>query len=156
MKPSTDIDLPQEAIDEYRRVFKLIDRENRGVLNPYEIGVLMRALGLSPTEDELKQIMDDYDLTNRKGINIDEFLEVMTRRTHCTGLGKDLLKAFQLFDRDGNGYLSVRELREKLCSAGDAPFSAKEFDDFLAGVTITSDEQLEYHHLVDLMMRKPS
>ncbi|KAF4692459.1 hypothetical protein FOZ63_017102 [Perkinsus olseni] len=153
-KHTTTINLPPDLIEEYRKAFSLVDRGGRGVITPYEIGVLMRSLGHSPTDDELIKILEDYDLSNRKGITVDEFLEVMSRRENSVELRESLSRAFQLFDRDGNGFLSVQELRDKLCSSGDNPYSEKEFDDLLAGAEVTSDGQLEYSQLVEMMLRK--
>ncbi|KAF4654504.1 hypothetical protein FOL47_009932, partial [Perkinsus chesapeaki] len=121
MATETTIDLPQELVDDYCKAFALVDRSGQGIITPYELGALMRSVGHSPSEMELKEILEDYDLCNRDGVTVDEFLEIMSKRENSVELRKGLLRAFKLFDRDGNGFISVEELRESLCSTGDNP-----------------------------------
>lgn len=49
--------------------------------------------------------------TGAGGLTVQNFLFVMARRECNTKLKQSLVNAFQLFDKDGNGFIGVEELK---------------------------------------------
>jgi len=47
---------------EFRGAFQLFDRNNDGYISCKELGVVMRSLGQNPTEDELKDMINEVDV----------------------------------------------------------------------------------------------
>ena len=47
---------------EFRGAFQLFDRNKDGYISCKELGVVMRSLGQNPTEDELKDMINEVDV----------------------------------------------------------------------------------------------
>jgi len=157
----------EEQLKEYTETFQLMDKTESGMLAPYELGILMRSLGHNPTDDELNTIVQEYDSYVKGGISLSDFLVVMKNREQDSELRTRLLKIFQIFDRDGNGYISVDELKTQMMSVGKkedgtegTEYSDKEWEEFMSEATapgmdlITPDGRLEYTEFVKLMTNK--
>merc|ERR1711964_110263 len=130
------------------------------MLSPYELGILMRSLAHNPTEEELNAIVQEYDVYVKGGISLHDFLSVMSKREQDTERGEKLFQAFQVFDRDGNGFVNVEALREQMMTLGDDPFTEEEFTLFLSEAQqpgqelVTPDNRLEYTDFVKKCMLK--
>lgn len=46
---------------EFRQAFLLYDKDCDGAINPKVLGSVMRTLGQNPTEDELKDLINEFD-----------------------------------------------------------------------------------------------
>lgn len=69
----------------------------------------MRSHGFNPTEEELGDMIRSVD-TNRNGaIDFNEFIAMMSRRLAKSD--DDVVHAFKVFDRDGDGLITAEELR---------------------------------------------
>ena len=47
---------------EFRGAFQLFDRNKDGYISCKELGVVMRSLGQNPTDDELKDMINEVDV----------------------------------------------------------------------------------------------
>ncbi len=115
---------------EFRQAFLLYDKDSDGAINPKVLGSVMRTLGQNPTEDELKDLINEFDcegLFTRffigfffidffcfvgKGlIDFNEFLQMMAKQADGFSEEDELREAFRVFDKNGNGFIKVAELR---------------------------------------------
>lgn len=64
--------------------------------------------------DDLKKSADELKL-----INFDDFAKMMTSKSSDHEMDEDLEMAFRLFDRDGDGVISVRDLEKVLSNMGE-------------------------------------
>ena len=79
---------------------------------------MMRSLGQSPTDAELRDMINEVDKDGNGTIEFEEFRVMMERKTRDTDPEEELKEAFKLFDKDGNGSISTQELREVMKSLG--------------------------------------
>ncbi|OMH81045.1 Calmodulin [Zancudomyces culisetae] len=133
---------------DYREAFTLFDRTGEGKVPMSSVGTLLRALGQNPTEAEIRDITGDLDPNDGKSIDFDDFLKILLRpggfksaATEATF--NEFVQAFQVFDREGNGFISVGELRYVLTSLGDRLTDA-EVDELLKGVEVDNHENINY------------
>lgn len=81
----------------------------------------MRSLGENPTKAELRDMwmINEVDADGDRTIDFPEFLTVMARKMRDTGDSEeDIRKAFKVFDKDGNDYISAAELRHIMTNLG--------------------------------------
>ena len=74
-------------------------------------------------EAKVEEIFNEVDFNNDGSINYSEFLTVTMKKERMLSI-EMLKKAFNMFDLDGNGYITVNELMEVI-PMGDAQFSWK-------------------------------
>nr|CAD2176894.1 unnamed protein product [Meloidogyne enterolobii] len=85
----------------------MFDKDGNGTMSIKELGVAMRTLGLNPTEDELLNMVNEYDVDGN-GIDFSEFCKMMKEMNKETD--QELIRlAFRVFDKDGNGYITAQE-----------------------------------------------
>ena len=69
-------------------------------------------MGQNPTEDEVLNLVIEYDVNGDGTIDFDEFLEMMRKQAEQQDNSAELKEAFKIFDRDGNGYIDAAELKK--------------------------------------------
>ena len=72
----------------------------------------MRSMGQNPTEDELLALVMEVDINGDGTIDFQEFLGMMKQKASEADQESDLKEAFMIFDRDKNGYIDMKELKQ--------------------------------------------
>lgn len=72
--------LSEDQINECRETFKMFDKDGDGTISAKELGIVMRQLGLNPTEDELLEMIQEVDEDGNGEINFTEFLTIMAHK----------------------------------------------------------------------------
>ena len=81
--------------------------------------VAMRALGFEVKKAEAQRLMEQHDLAQRGTIGYGEFLEIMTARILARDPHDELRKAFELFDEDSSGRITLRNMRRVARELGE-------------------------------------
>ena len=102
-----DLDIPKTS----QEAFSLFDTDHSGTIDYRELKVAMRALGFAVKKDEVDAIMREYDRDDSGSIEYPEFREIMMERMGDRNHQDELAKAFKIFDDDGSGVITVRNLR---------------------------------------------
>ncbi|CAJ1370235.1 unnamed protein product [Effrenium voratum] len=79
---------------------------------PQEIGELLKAAGQFPTEEDIEDLVEQLDADGSGGLNLAEFLEVVSANPKGRDLSAELIEAFKILDEDADGFLSKDELRK--------------------------------------------
>jgi calmodulin len=66
---------------------------------------------------------------------------------------EELLEAFKVFDRDGNGYITSHELRHVMTNLGES-LSPEEVEEMIKEADSDGDGQINYNEFVRMMMSK--
>ena len=82
-----------------------------GKIDYHELKVAMRSLGFDVKKPEVLMIMAAHGLDERGYVVYDEFVDIMAERMAARSPEEELSKAFELFDEDGKGKISLRNLR---------------------------------------------
>lgn len=146
-------DIPEERIKEYKSAFEMFDKDKDGSITIIELANVMRNLNMDPTEEELKQMIDEVDLDKNGTIDFDEFVTLMNRRNRETDVEEDVLNAFKVFDRDGNGLISITDLRHIILGAGNE-LSEDEVDEMLREADIDMDGFINYEDFIRTLLSK--
>ena len=104
----------------------------------------MRAMGQNPTEDELNNMVMEVDLDGNGTIEFPEFLEMMKQKASTVDQEGELRfifqtvliifllhrEAFRIFDRNKDGFISVKELKKVTTMLG-ASLTKEELEEFM-------------------------
>jgi calmodulin len=58
----------------------MFDKDGDGTITAKELGIVMRQLGLNPTEDEIHEMINEVDEDGNGEINFTEFLTIMAHK----------------------------------------------------------------------------
>ena len=145
-------DLTELQIAEYKEAFQIFDKHGEGVINSKELGTIMRSLGLSPSDEDLKEIIDSFDNDkNNNMIDFNSFLIIMARRKNDIDKEEDLLEAFRVFDKENNGKISARELRYVMMSSGE-DLNENAIEDMIHEASSGQEDFIDYHKFVKLIL----
>jgi len=142
--------LTEKQISEFKEVFEIFDKDGTGDITAVELGEVMKELGLNPSPEELADIVNEADLNKDGVISFDEFLSLMSQAVKETDSEKELLNAFEVFDKDGSGTISSDELRNVLKSLGENLTDA-ELDEMLQLADKNGDGQIDYEEFAHIM-----
>eukprot|EP01054_Gregarina_sp_Poly1_P010855 Gregarina_sp_Poly_1__10854@NODE_842_length_6017_cov_94_978151_g609_i0_p4_GENE_NODE_842_length_6017_cov_94_978151_g609_i0NODE_842_length_6017_cov_94_978151_g609_i0_p4_ORF_typecomplete_len156_score43_77EFhand_7/PF13499_6/1_1e22EFhand_7/PF13499_6/8_9e12EFhand_6/PF13405_6/2_2e11EFhand_6/PF13405_6/0_0015EFhand_6/PF13405_6/3_4e10EFhand_1/PF00036_32/5_6e09EFhand_1/PF00036_32/1_6e08EFhand_1/PF00036_32/1_8e08EFhand_1/PF00036_32/1_2e03EFhand_8/PF13833_6/6_8e05EFhand_8/PF13833_6/1e15EFhand_8/PF13833_6/0_00 len=111
--------LSEEQISDFKEAFNLFDKDGDGMITAEELGIVMKNLGQNPTDSELQDMLNEVDADGNGTIDFPEFLSVMAKTVKESDHAEELLAAFKVFDRDGDGFISGAELREVMGALGE-------------------------------------
>ena len=85
-----------------------------------------------------------YYLAGNESLDFPEFLTMMASKMKDNDSTEELRQAFEVFDRDGNGFVSAAELRHVLTNLGERLTDA-EVDEMIYEADFDGDKQLNYN-----------
>jgi Ca2+-binding EF-hand superfamily protein len=120
-----------------------------------EVGTIVRSLGFNPTELQLKELIDKMeDDANPGYVTIAAFLPVATRIIQDDEIPRDsyetILRAFQVFDTEGRGYIEVEDLREALTAQGER-FSEEEIESLIRACADSTTGRVMFEEYASLL-----
>ncbi|XP_033763698.1 calmodulin-A-like [Pecten maximus] len=144
--------LKEDQIAEFKEAFSLFDKDGDGTITSKELGTVMRSLGQHPTESDLKDMINEVDTDGNGTIDFPEFLSMMARQVRDGNEDEELVEAFRVFDKDGNGFISASELRHVMLSLGEK-LTDEEVDEMIKEADSNGDEQIDYNEFVSIMLK---
>ena len=112
-------ELSDEQRQEIKEAFELFDTDKTGTIDYHELKVAMRALGFEPKKEEVKKMIAEVDREGKGVIEFGDFMELMTGKIAERDPREEILKAFRLFDDDGTGKISLRNLKRVARELGE-------------------------------------
>jgi len=79
----------------------------------------MRALGFDMKKAEVLKILRDHDKSGHGLMAFEDFAKIMSERILARDPMEEIRRAFQLFDDDNTGKISLRNLRRVAKEIGD-------------------------------------
>lgn len=102
----------QKKLREIEQCFLLHDYPKSGRIQNTNLIKLMRNLGTNASEEELKDIYKKVDPGSTGSFGLEEFKALMIERIQSAGSPEELKAAFELFDRDSDGVLTLKDLEK--------------------------------------------
>lgn len=147
--------MTEEQIEQFKLAFDLFDKDKTGDITAAELGEVMRELGLSPSDAELKDMVDEVDVDQNGSIDFNEFLTMMSHKVEPSDAEKELREAFKVFDRDNSGTISAAELRNVLTSLGEN-LTDEQIDEMIQSADKDGNGAIDYDEFALLMTQGTS
>lgn len=87
-------------------------------------------------------------------LSFDAFLMLIAKRQKDVDVEEDILDAFRVFDKDGNGFISNVELRYILTNLGEKLMEGEDLDEMIREAECNEDGQINYEAFVKVIMSK--
>lgn len=144
-------ELTEEQVAELREAFSAHDRDGDGRITLEELRQALERLDEEPMDEELKALMVKADADGNQTIDLAEFLAFMSRRVRQAGPEAELREAFDAFDRNRDGLVSIDELLQVMGMLGEE-MTREEAEASLRRADSDGDGQLSYEEFVAFMM----
>eukprot|EP01006_Ploeotia_vitrea_P008089 TRINITY_DN19081_c0_g1_i1.p1 TRINITY_DN19081_c0_g1~~TRINITY_DN19081_c0_g1_i1.p1 ORF type:complete len:174 (+),score=22.79 TRINITY_DN19081_c0_g1_i1:31-552(+) len=145
--------LSHEAIQEFREVFHLFDKDGSDTIDTGELATAMRSLGMTPTDEEVEAMINEVDVDGSGAIDFQEFLALMSRSASDAVLEQQILDAFQTFDQDGDGFITHPELKDTVRQLTGKELADAEVDEiiFESAFDEDGDGRISYEEFLAFM-----
>ncbi|XP_056265409.1 calcium-binding protein 2a [Pseudoliparis swirei] len=149
-----DRTLRPEEMEELREAFREFDKDKDGFISCKDLGECMRTMGYMPTEMELIEL--SQQICGGR-VDFEDFVELMgpkmlAETADMIGV-KELRDAFKEFDSDGDGQISLGELREAMKKLMGEQLKHREIDEILRDVDLNGDGEVDFEEFVRMMSR---
>ncbi|CAO3686449.1 unnamed protein product [Rhizopus stolonifer] len=149
----------QEQLDEWKEAFSLYDKKGNSTVSSANLGDLLRGLGQNPTEAEVRELIKEtaksksISETQEFDIDFGTFLSILTRPDGFkpAGSSQEFIQGFQVFDKEGDGYISAGELRYVLTNLGEK-LTDEEVNELLKEVEVGKDGRINYIDFVTVVL----
>lgn len=140
----------------HKDIFTLFDKKGQGHISNQLFGDYLRAIGYNPTNDLILQILKNDN--NPDTLTFDEINKIINKNesdliqtTHAKP--DDFIKAFQVFDKENTGKVSVGDIRYMLTGLGEK-LTDEEVDELLKGVQVDDDGMVNYKKFIEDIIRQ--
>ncbi|XP_030380184.1 calcium-binding protein E63-1 isoform X1 [Scaptodrosophila lebanonensis] len=163
-KPFTEVE-----IQDLRTAFDLLDRNRDGRVTANELQFMLKNLGINVRDEIIHDLIREASHSGNGLINEAEFLQWVGRiqalrdeqQQHEENASKpvdeaddvteDLIAAFRVFDRDGNGFITRDELQTAMEMIGE-PLNETQLEQLLAIADLDQDGRINYEEFTRLLL----
>ncbi|RNF00224.1 calmodulin, partial [Trypanosoma rangeli] len=125
-----------------KEAFELLQRD--GKIPKASVPTALRAAGLNPSEERIKEIMNTVSELDMAG-----YEALVLKHDDKTDSPEAVKEAFRVFDKDLDGTVSVAEFRHIMTTMGEK-YTEEEFRDLIEG--FEENGIIHYEKLVDKML----
>lgn len=154
-----------------RKLFDIFDKNNDSLITVDELSQALDLLGLQVDTSELDQSVKSYIKPGNSGLTFEDFEELHQSLNHALfGLDddvnseevnesdalqdeSDLSEAFKVFDEDGDGYISAKELQVVLGKLGlqEESREIQRVEMMISSVDRNRDGRVDFFEFKDMM-----
>ena len=145
--------ISENKIKEYKSVFDLNDNNKDGNVTLDELANILKAINISSSDEEIKEIIMELELEGNDEINFENFVSIVNRRDKDVDNEEEVIKAFKFFDKEGNGLININELKNIMLSVGNN-ISEEELNDMLKEADIDMDGYINYEEFIRSLLIK--
>ena len=146
-------ELSDEQIAEFREAFRMFDKDGSGSITSAELGNVMKSLGQNPDCGELDEYIKQVDTDGNGTISFQEFCEMMAKQIKESDPEEEMVAAFKVFDKNGDGKISRAEFGQVMENLGEK-LTKEELDDLIGESDLNNDGQVDYNEFVKMMASK--
>lgn len=146
---SGDLYISEDFSNELKEVFPFF-ADNKKVINVKDFETAIRCIDSTISENDLKVMIDDINQNHKGNIDFSVFLNFANSRVVQENSEEDIIKSFQIFDKENTGFISSSELRVILANLGEK-MTEEEIDEMIREGEIDAEGKFYYRNLVKKM-----
>jgi len=146
-------ELSKDQVVMLRKAFDMFDKEKKGVINTNMVATILRSLGQTFEENDLKDLIDEIDSDGSGELEFEEFTGLAAKflgEEDAEAMQQELREAFRLYDKEGNGYINVSDLREILRALDDA-VGEDELDEMITEIDTDGSGTVDFDEFLEMM-----
>ncbi|XP_060584351.1 uncharacterized protein LOC132740467 isoform X1 [Ruditapes philippinarum] len=140
-------EITEQHLKDIQDTFKLLDTDHDGRLSKDELSTLLRYTGSLKSEAEMKELLAPIDTDHNGSIDYDEFKQFIIEKDILKSLADEVCyemqDAFNIFDKDGDGFITKAELKKVLTKIGDK-MPEELADEFIREADLNGDGKIDY------------
>merc|ERR1711871_223497 len=105
-------ELSESELDNIKENFVMFDKDGDGTITTSELMTVLHALGFNPSQSDVDDLLNLFDTDGSGSLSFAEFCDVMVMCKKDVVTDEIIREAFITLDRDGNGTVSLSELKE--------------------------------------------
>eukprot|EP00882_Tetradesmus_deserticola_P026176 GHRQ01028831.1.p1 GENE.GHRQ01028831.1~~GHRQ01028831.1.p1 ORF type:complete len:157 (-),score=50.10 GHRQ01028831.1:349-780(-) len=95
-----------------QELFMAMDTDNDGRINSTDLHQALARVGAAIDEEEMSELFRVSDMSGKGVIDYEEFIAAMLDANRVAKRKDAVRRSFEQLDRDGDGYISVRDLAQ--------------------------------------------
>ncbi|KAI3625526.1 hypothetical protein CBS9595_000887 [Malassezia furfur] len=147
-------ELSEDQRAEIQEAFELFDTDKDGAIDYHELKVAMRALGFDLKKPELLKILRENDASGSGLMEWKDFERILTERILLRDPREEIRRAFALFDDDGTGKISLRNLKRVAKELGEN-LDDEELQAMIDEFDLDQDGEIDASEFEQIMMDEP-
>ncbi|XP_038067923.1 calmodulin-like [Patiria miniata] len=149
----------EDQFSEFKAAFSLFDKDGDGTVTSDELAVVLRSIGLNPTKRELDKIIKEADADGNNTIELNEFLATISQKMVQEEKGRadddimteqEIKKTYDIFDSNGNGYISACDIRRVGALYGEC-FTDEVANQMIGEADTDADGRVTYRDFLKMM-----
>ena len=147
------IEMDAKKKEELREYFDMFDRDGDGLVNKIDLGNILRCIGYEQSEQDIIEWISEFDEDGDKKINFEEFISLMIRYLIGNDVEDELIEAFKIFDKGGNGMITVNELKHVMMTLGEK-LPEEEVDEMIKEADPNNEGIIQYSEFAKVLSKR--
>ncbi|XP_072032931.1 neo-calmodulin-like [Amphiura filiformis] len=135
--------LEQSQFMAIKRAFDSRCKKGSSSIKDKELRKVMKDFGWNPTDKEMIDMLVILDPGDTSRIDFRSFIKVMAKKMQAVDFEVEIKEAYRVLDKDGNGFVSVKEFRYIMSHAVDNLLEG-ELQEMIEDLDRDGDGQIDY------------
>ncbi|CDW54360.1 ATP dependent DNA helicase [Trichuris trichiura] len=135
-------------LTQWEEAFRGLDTNGTGVVTPRDISVRMMRLGIPHSIDDLAFAVREIAGDGSEEVDFNTLIPLFTYQAEAEEDIVELRETFNIFDRNGDGYITTTELKQVLDDLGD-PASDEDVRNIIASTDSDQDGLINFEGAID-------
>ncbi|ODM92788.1 Calcium-binding protein E63-1 [Orchesella cincta] len=125
--------------------FRLLDRNKDGRISVSEFQLMLRNFGITVPDEMVQEFINSKSRSGAGSLTEQDFVAWVGSSVAAIpdDASKDLMAAFRVFDKDGNGFITREELKEAMEMIGE-PVTDEDIDNMITMADLNKDGKIDY------------
>ena len=116
-----------------------------------ELSAVLHSLDQEASEEDVAAMIAEVDVDGSGSIDFTEFLTLMAKKKNPHDVRTEMKHVFDVFDKDGDGFISVEELHEVTIAIGQ-PIDEKELREILNEADVDRDGVMSWPEFLRIVL----